>query len=141
MEITKKLLQDIRPEMDAVLQPIAEKYGITITVGNGKYGGMTGQLKVNLSTTNEDGDDKRAVAYKRYASQYGLKEEWLGLSFKHRSGIYTIVGLDPSRSKNALVLRRERDGSIRIAPPSMAIHLMPVPDGMSYEEIGLGKTK
>ena len=139
MEITRKLLQDIRPEMDAVLQPIAEKYGITIKVGRGSYGGLTGHLKVNLSTTNEDGDDRRTEDYKRYATMYGLKKEWLGLSFKHRNDIFTIIGLEPSRPKNALVLRRERDVSIRIAPPSMAIRLMPVPDGMSYEVVESGE--
>ena len=120
MSITRKLLQDIRPEMDEALKPLAEKYGITIQVGNGSYGGLTGHLKVNLATTNEEGEDQNAIDYKRYASLYNLKEEWLNQSFVQRGETYTIVGLNPKKRKNMLLVRRERDGSIRIAPTIMA---------------------
>ena len=124
MSITRKLLQDIRPEMDEVLKPLAEKYGITIQVGNGSYGGLTGHLKVMFSTTNEEGEDQRAIDYKRYASLYNLEVEWLIQSFVQGSETYTIVGLDLKKRKNMLVLRRERDGQIRIAPTRMANYNM-----------------
>jgi len=119
-EITRKLLQDIRPEIDEALKPLAIKYGIKIKATSGKYGGLEGSMKVTFSTTNKEGEDRKALDYKRYASLYNLKEEWLHQSFKSGSETYTILGLDTNKRKNMLVVRRERDGSIRIAPTRMA---------------------
>tara|TARA_R110000824_G_scaffold70131_1_gene180297 strand:- start:301 stop:723 length:423 start_codon:yes stop_codon:yes gene_type:complete len=121
MDITRKLLQDIRPEIDKALSPLAIKYGITIKATSGKFGGLEGSMKVTFSTTNKEGEDRKALDYKRYASLYNLKEEWLNKTFVSRGDLYTIIGLDTSKRKNVVVLRRERDGSIRIAPTRMAI--------------------
>ena len=78
MTITKQLLKDLRVDIDEALKPIAQKYGIEIQSGRGVYGGLEGHLKILFKTTNEEGDDQRAIDYKRFASLYNLKEEWLG---------------------------------------------------------------
>ena len=120
MTITKQLLKDLRVDIDEALKPIAQKYGIEIQSGSGVYGGVEGHLKILFKTTNEEGDDQRAIDYKRFASLYNLKEEWLGKTMKYGSDSYTIMGLDTNKRKNVLVVKRVRDGSIRIAPSSIA---------------------
>ena len=38
MEITKKMLVDIRPEIEEALKGVADKFGISMSLGNGVYG-------------------------------------------------------------------------------------------------------
>ena len=106
MTITKQLLKDLRVDIDEALKPIAQKYGIEIQSGRGVYGGLEGHLKILFKTTNEEGDDQRAIDYKRFASLYNLKEEWLGKTMKYGSDSYTIMGLDTNKRKKVLVVKR-----------------------------------
>jgi len=121
MEITRHLLQNIRPEITKALEPLAIKYGIGIDATSGVYGGLEGSIKVVLSSTNEVGDDRRAWEYKKYAEDFGMKAEWLNQSFYMRPHNYTIIGLDMGRKKNKLVIRRDSDGKILVSQPSTAI--------------------
>ena len=121
MEITRHLLQNIRPEITEALKPLAIKYGIEINATSGVYGGLEGSIKVVLSSTNEVGDDRRAWEYKKYAEDFGMKAEWLNQSFYMRPHNYTIIGLDMGRKKNKLVIRRDSDGRILVSQPSTAI--------------------
>ena len=110
MEITRKVLQDIRPEIDDALTIIGEKYGIEMKVGNGVYGGLDGSFKLLLKTTGENGETADSRNFKLYGHRYGMDTEWLGQSFKHGSGIsYTIAGLNPKRRKYAIVVVRDSD--------------------------------
>jgi hypothetical protein len=121
MEITRQMLQNIRPEITKALEPLAIKYGIGIDATSGVYGGLEGSIKVVLSSTNEVGDDRRAWEYKKYAEDFGMKAEWLNQSFYMRPHNYTIIGLDMGRKKNKLVIRRDSDGKILVSQPSTAI--------------------
>ena len=121
MEITRQMLQNIRPEITKALEPLAIKYGIGIDATSGVYGGLEGSIKVVLSSTNEVGDDRRAWEYKKYAEDFGMKAEWLNQSFYMRPHNYTIIGLDMGRKKNKLVIRRDSDGRILVSQPSTAI--------------------
>lgn len=123
-KIDRQLLNDLRPDMEEMLQPLAEKHGINIEIGSGRYGGLTGHLKVELSTTNEEGDDERAVQYKQYAENHGLRKEWLGKSFKIRGESFTVIGLDLKKRKNIVILRRDRDGVEMKAPERTVTHGM-----------------
>jgi|TARA_R110000787_G_scaffold64357_1_gene145328 hypothetical protein len=127
MEITRQMLQNIRPEITEALKPLAIKYGIDLSATSGVYGGLQGSIRVVLSATNEDGDDRRAWEYKKYAEDFGLKVEWLNQSYFASPHSYTIIGLDIKKKKNKLVLKRD-DGSIRIAPVSIAIYYMGLQD-------------
>ena len=50
-KITRKLLRDIRPEIDEALRPLAQKYGIRIQATTGRewfYGASKGDIKLTF---------------------------------------------------------------------------------------------
>lgn len=117
MEITRQIMKDLRPEIDNALTVIAEKYGIEITTGNGRFGGggLDASFTLLLKTTGENGETAESRNFKLYADKYGMDIAWLGQSFNHPGGdSYTIAGINPKRRKYAILVIRDKDGQQRL---------------------------
>ena len=123
MEITKKMLVDIRPEIEEALKEVADKFGISMSLGNGVYGGLEGHFKLLLRTTGENGETKESEDFKRYASSYGLKPEWFGKTFTHQGETYTIGAILPKKRKMPIGILTS-DGKQRIMGETTVRQLM-----------------
>jgi len=123
MEITKKMLVDIRPEIEDALKEVSKKYGITMEVGSGHYGGLQGDFKLLLNATGDNGETKESQDFYRYASGYGLRPQWFGKTFEHKGFTYTIEKIFPRKRKMPIGVTRS-DGSKRIMGESFVRRLM-----------------
>ena len=123
MEITKKMLVDLRPEIEDALKEVSKKYGITMQLGNGHYGGYQGDYKLILSATGDNGETKESEDFKRYASGFGMSKEWFGKTFEHQGLTYTITNIFPRKSKMPIGVLRS-DGKKRIMGESFVRRLM-----------------
>jgi hypothetical protein len=100
-QVTRDLLKQIRIEGNEALRAVAEKHGITLTLGNGSYDpdGTSGSLKLNLEGTAEDGKGAAEKAWEVWAPLMHLDGVKLGDTFKASGRTFTITGVQPSRHK------------------------------------------
>ena len=123
MQITSKVLRDLRPEIEDALQGVAEKYGITMKLGNGHYGGLSGDYKLELTTTGEDGETAVSRDFALYAERFGLRPEWYGKTFQSNGYTYTIAAIHPRKRKMPIGILRS-DGSNRIMDETSVRRMM-----------------
>ena len=104
--ITKKFVQDLRPQIDAALEELGARLGVEIKAGNGGYDPEAGtaHYKLNIAVLGEGGVavDPHAKAFTDYF--IGPKEDhWdrdatllspddLGKEFLDGNGSYKITG-------------------------------------------------
>lgn len=95
MNMTPSICNQIRDELNKVLPDIGKKLGISLKMGNGSYTHSTATLKVEAAVLTPDGEaqTKEAIAFKQFATSYGLKPTDLGREFSTMTGTYKIVGL------------------------------------------------
>ena len=124
MQITRQILKDLRPEIEDALQGVSEKYGITMKLGNGHFGGLRGDYKLELTTTGEDGETAERQDFERHASAFGLRPEWYGKTFQGNGFTYTITGILPRKRKMPIAVTRESDGAKRIMDATSVRRMM-----------------
>ncbi len=101
--VTKEQAKAVSDELEAVLNEILARHGLSESRVSVKYGEV---FKMSLTATavelNDEGVNTaspEALAYERYAAEYGLKEGLLGSSITLRGKTFTFVGLALKRSK------------------------------------------
>ena len=118
-EINKAALLALRPEIDAALKELGERYGLTFKAGSGQYGGARGHFKLEITVDDPAAQeaDKRAKwdANGRFIGfeHGGLRPEDFGTEFISSGVRYRAVGLATGRSKfciEALVLSGPKSG-------------------------------
>ena len=106
-KIDRETCRMLGEEIEEKLQVIARKYGINIKRGRGTYDSKGATIKIEIATVDRDGtvNSKEAEDFKRYARMEGLKEEWLGQSFRTWDGKeLKIVGFKPRSTKYPVIV-------------------------------------
>lgn len=71
---TKPILKQLRSELETALAPVAERHGIKLSFGNGKFDATSFMLKLNGAVLNgADRPANEAREWARMASAFGLK--------------------------------------------------------------------
>ena len=104
MQLDDKIaLKKLREAIDKALAPVADQLGLTkLRAGNIRYepSGLSAKITLDAETVGSGGETKEQAAWAQYAQMYGLKPEWLHMSFRRAKGeTVEILGLVPSRSK------------------------------------------
>ena len=107
-------LTQIRAQVDAALEQIGTRLGVSLKTSAGHYGGgggTFGDLKIKILVLNDDGTthDPASDAFREHAELFDLKPDWLGKSFEKDGATYTITGLN-MRAQKMPVLARRADG-------------------------------
>jgi hypothetical protein len=83
---------------------------------------ITCEFKIVNSKTKAADADKERKDWEFFASEFNLKPEWFGKSFKiPGDGTFTIIGIKPRKPKNAVSARKEEDGKTYVMPPRLVI--------------------
>ena len=103
----RKLLKD---EMMAALQPIADKYGLSLTHGVGRYmpDGSSFTSAFELAVKGEDGRGETTIVsdFRMHAPLWGLKATDIGRRFVVGGTLYDIVGAKASNRKYPILGQR-----------------------------------
>ena len=78
MSITRTTVDQIRDELNSLLQGFSDKYNVEL--GNAKYNSNNATFQLKVSTVNEDGtvNSPEATDYITYAQHMGtVQAEWL----------------------------------------------------------------
>jgi len=105
--IDRALMSALRPEITDALAALGTKYGIQISVGNGRYTADHAQFKIQMDAIGEGGTAirKEAKDFTRQAntSWSELQPEWLGATFQSRGQTFTVVGYRTRAPKNNIL--------------------------------------
>jgi hypothetical protein len=109
-------LKLLRAELDAAVFDVAKKYGISLKFGNARFTESTATIKLDIAVKDADGTvvNRGREDFTRYAEMYGLKPEWLDLTFLSGGKTYKITGLAPNRRKRPVLA--ETNGKTYIFP-------------------------
>lgn len=112
--ITRDLLRDLRPRIEAALAELATETGLHITVGNASFTPSNATFKLEIATTDATGEvqTKETTAFKSLARSYGLEPDDLGKHIRHNGTEYEIQGLAPKSWRFPILARRIRDGKV-----------------------------
>jgi hypothetical protein len=105
-------LRLISADIEAVLKPIAIKYGITFTYKGARFLADNATFKIEGATVGAGGvaNTRERDNFKLYASMYGLKETDLDKEITYGGTRYIIKGLNTRRQKYPVVATRIADG-------------------------------
>lgn len=116
MKITDlKSLKEQNAALQAAIAAAIAPFGLTLERQSGSIDTRGGSLKLTISTTFlpegvENKTELDQATWVRQAPMLGLPPEAFGKVIRVAGVEYTLVGLDPARPKNAVKLRRVRDG-------------------------------
>ena len=103
---TKETCKAISADIEAALQAVAKKYGITIVPAGGRFNEGTFTKKIEM--TIPEAKTKRAEGI---AELVGAKSEWIGKTFKFKTSKYTVTGINPRNRTNCMEITRA-DGKV-----------------------------
>lgn len=110
-QFTPAVLKALRPEIDAALKAVADKYGVTFHAGNGLYSGVEASFKLEMKvadTTAVEAEERRT--FEKHCRIVGLEPEDFGKRFRASNYWYTVIGFDPGRPKFCIKVRDEKTG-------------------------------
>jgi hypothetical protein len=105
-------LRLISVDLQAVLAPVAAKYGITIQYKGSRFSPDNVVFKIEGATIGSGGvaNTRERDNFKLYASMYGLKDTDLDREISYAGKKYVIIGLNTRRQKYPIVAKRVEDG-------------------------------
>jgi len=94
-QIDKQFLKLMRPDIDAALKAVAEKYGVQIATGNASFSANEATYKLKVNVIGEGGKvlTQEVERLAQYGEMIGLPGVKHGDKFTHKGSGYTIYGL------------------------------------------------
>jgi len=123
MIIDRKTVDLLRAEINAAIQAVADKHGLSLKASKAAYSnGTHGSVTVEIATLGQDGivQDRAATDFKAMATFYGFQADDFGKTFTTPQGkTFTIVGLRANARKTPII-GRSPEGKDYIFPESVA---------------------
>lgn len=88
-------LRMLNAEIEAALQSVADKHGISIKTGGASFTAQNYRLKLEVAIKDGNGDalTKQATDFQKHATQFGLSPDDFGREFVNRRSTFKIVGI------------------------------------------------
>ena len=127
-EITSPLLKVLRVELDAALNKVLTKHGLTHSLGNIRYDSTSFGVKLSVALASGTGEkyspkrDKAAKYLEMFHDMLGIEKKNINAWFRAMNGEeLKLVGWNPRAPKNPLVLEGRRGGKYK-GPKSMIVN-------------------
>jgi hypothetical protein len=121
-EFNRQNLSGLRDEIQACLNDVAKRNGITITLGTARF--SPGEYRAKVTATTEapvDATTKERKEFEEYAGAFFLRPDDFGKTFAHPhgGGNVTIVGIKPRSRKYPIIVRTERGARYKFPASSI----------------------
>ena len=113
--LDKNKVKDIRDEIKAALEEIAERHGVKVVGTTCSYTetGMNVPFKIEDSTEIAGVEwSPEEAAFLRKAHEFGLKPTDLGSEVEIQGNTWILSGLKPQNTKYPVLARRSFDGKL-----------------------------
>jgi len=129
-------LRTLRADLDAALKGVADKYGINLALGTGRFDpeSVTWKLTGNV-VRNASVKTKEALDFERFAASWGLEKSDLGAEFSQGRKSFVITGAKPSSHKYPILAKEIRTGkTYKFSPVLVKMYLGKKPSAPSVDE-------
>lgn len=109
--ITREVLKNLSADIDKALEPIGEKYGISLKCGKAKFSDDSADITVSAAILATKDYDPARERWKKNVRFTGLTEEDFGKTIFLDGKPYTICDFKSSARKNSIVVRNEAGAS------------------------------
>ena len=106
----------LRDDIEQALQAVADKHGLTVTVGGGSYTDHTFAPKMEFSCTTSSG---APAGFAFDAELIGIPVDCYGKTFTRAGEEYTIVGIN-LRARKYPVLAKTNSGTYKFPADTIA---------------------
>lgn len=106
-QMSREACKALNAEVEQALKAVAERHGLSVTVGGGTYDAGSFKPKVEFTTA-----DAGRAEWTRYARIFGLPADGFGKTIDHKGTQYRMAGIAVGRSKFPVKAERVRDGKM-----------------------------
>lgn len=109
--LERSTVKDLSADIQAALQAVALKHGVKFTPKGCSFSPSNATFRIEAAVIGDGGvaETRERTDFTNYATQFGLKPEWLDKSFLHGAHNYVIVGLATRKSKPVLATKLGTD--------------------------------
>lgn len=116
MEINQSTLKEFREDFQEAVKSLEEKYGIIIQAKGITYEPSQFHFKVEVKNGSTK-EDVYQSDFNRYCSMYGLNQDDYMRTFTNQGQEYQIVGINPNKRKNSIIIKQVSNGKEYICSP------------------------
>ena len=113
--------KEVQARAIAALSTALGELGLEFSSAGGVIGGDELVMKIRVRPGGDAGLAKRRGNFAANASYFGLAPEDFGRKIRLSGHLFEVVGLDISRPKNCVQIKRLSDGMAMICPPQSVI--------------------
>jgi hypothetical protein len=99
--LDKAALKMLAPEIEAAVQAVAAKHGVTLKYAGGTYGDRA-VIKLEIGLTGEAAEGEQKRQFEQWCGLYGFNPEHYGAEFTVKHETFRLIGFNPSRDKYPL---------------------------------------
>lgn len=104
----RKNLRNIRADLENAVKDVAEKYGIALDFGGGRFSDYRYSLKLTCLIGSDGSTDHAKINWNRHCRMFGLTPEDFGRTFTDRGTKFTICGIKPKGKTYPIIARNDR---------------------------------
>ena len=109
-EISRFAVQMLGDAFAKELKELGDKYGVNVEYAGGRYGGVTGEVKLRIAVqATAGGLPANQVEFNRSCQWFGLQPGDFGKTFYVQGTAYRITGIKTSRPKFPISAERVYD--------------------------------
>ena len=111
MDFDKSKIQELRKELDNVLDAFGRKNNLKLEIGGITYDDnfFRTQLKAFDLSGNKDADK---IEFDKYCFKFHVPADWYGKEMKLDKGVYIISGIAPRAKKYPILLKNKTTGKV-----------------------------
>lgn len=107
-EMTRERVKLLAEDVEAAVQEVAERWGLSVKYGGGNYAPTSAVLKFEFAVVAADGRvlSREAMDWAVHAPRFGLPKDGVGKQFATHNGVYQIEGWKPANTKYPILAKR-----------------------------------
>jgi hypothetical protein len=109
----RQSLKAIEVDLEIALKAVADKHGIALVLGGGRFSANLYKPKIEFATKGESGEvhSRERSDFRVFAGYHGLRPDDLGKAFVYQGRRYTLEGYKHA-SRKAPFLGKRDDGKV-----------------------------
>lgn len=134
-EINSANINLLRNELNQALRDIANRYGVDVSIGSGRYTATAVKFELAVAVKNSDGvaltvEAETLAANIRY---YKLPADVFAKPFTHGGETYLVTGYIKKNSAKPFQIKRLRDGNVLKCPSVIIRQAYPATSAWLWE--------
>lgn len=124
--IDRQTIRALHNELDRLLKAWADRYELDLEMKPGAFSAIAGEFRFDVTVRDDGTGVSGAQAqWNLHCYRFDLEPTDFGMRFTLRGTEYEIVGLNPTRPKFCVAVKRLRDGTLMAVDQRTVLNYRP----------------